>query len=1278
MGMSRKTNCGLMALVVTFCAAVGLLVGSAGQAHAAAYVWNTTSGGNWDDANWTTVGYPNAAADTATISQNITADQILHINIANATVGALTFGDSTTSGGYNNWTIDDNGAGNLLTLNNAASPATITSNNGNNVISAGLVLSTTGANTFNVNGGTLYLSGGTAASGAGFTANMGNGGVLILGGTALHTGDVTAANGELRIASATALGSGNLNLNSSVFQSSDAILGAGGFTRSYGTGAGQYQHSSWSGTGFSAYGGNLTVNIGGSGTPAQFSWGETIGVNTLPTLPNATNSSRITLGSATANGTVLWLNPILLTTAATGSQTRYLTALTGVGSVAEADIQGNISDTGGAAGSMVIGTNSTGTTAMYGTVIFSGNNSYTGSTTVNFGTLRIASANALTSGVLTLGGIPGSNISGSRGVLEGSNAANSFGANGFTRSIGTGSNQVQFDAYIGGAGGGFSAYGTTNTATDNLTVNLGGSGAQLTWGNTGFNMPALAFGSRLANATVNFVNPLALNGSARTVNVIKGVGTTPEVDFQGVLSGTGSSGLIKTGTGTLKLSAANTYVGGTGINAGILQLGNTLALQNSSLTVGVANSLAFNSGIGTFTLGGLLGSVTTSNFALTDTVGSAITLQIGNNGATTTYTGAMSGAGGLTKIGGGTSTLNGTNTYTGTTAVNGGFLTLNFSAITPTDNIVGTSSALALSGGTLGITGKASTTNNQTFASLTVNAGGSGLTLTPGTSGTVTVNLGGASWGRNGNGTLNVNVAAAGTKNVNTGITGAAQTTTTAIIAYVNVNDGAGSNGFGYIDATGKLQRYSQTLTNLPVSGSSSTTSYQIPNTGNITLSADESIRSLTVLGSGTETLNLNGKKLTITSGGLGTFGSATTFNVNGTGQLGDNDAELIIQGFTSAAAIMTIGSTATISGGTGSLTKAGPNTLVVNSANTYSGATTINGGVLRVGNTMAFQNSPVAVWPSNSLTFAAALGSAKFGGLNGTGNVALSDIAGSPAAVNLEIAGVSTGVYSYGGVLSGLGGLTKSTNGKQTLTGANTYAGTTSVTGGTLVADNNTALSTTAASVTGGTLEIATGRTVTNSLTLNGSGATLRVNGTIQTGTLTLTAGTVGGAGTIVQAVTAGSGVNVAPGSSGIGTLTTGALTLGAASKFQVEVNSNTSTGDKLVSTGNVTIDSTSTLELAVSGSVMGDYSASFVILQLGNGFTRTGNFAGGSLDGDIQTFATPYVSYTLNYAYNAETLAPSGGNDVLLTFSSVPEPSSLGLLLGGSAMLVRRRRRK
>jgi autotransporter-associated beta strand protein len=175
--------------------------------------------------------------------------------------------------------------------------------------------------------------------------------------------------------------------------------------------------------------------------------------------------------------------------------------------------------------------------------------------------------------------------------------------------------------------------------------------------------------------------------------------------MSGVFSGTGP--LTKSGVGTLILSGANTYSGGTTVSAGTLQ-GTTASLQGA-----ITNnaSVIFDQTI-TGTYSGAMsgsGSLTKQNTGITILSGantysggtsvSAGTLQgttaslqgaITNNAsvifdqaATGTYLGAMSGSGTLTKTGLGKVTLSGANTFSGTTGIQQGILEVNGSLSSP-------------------------------------------------------------------------------------------------------------------------------------------------------------------------------------------------------------------------------------------------------------------------------------------------------------------------------------------------------------------------------------------------------------------------------------------------------------------------------------------------------------------------------------------------------------------------------------------------------------------
>ena len=125
------------------------------------------------------------------------------------------------------------------------------------------------------------------------------------------------------------------------------------------------------------------------------------------------------------------------------------------------------------------------------------------------------------------------------------------------------------------------------------------------------------------------------------------------------MSGTG--GLTKENAGTLILTGANTYSGGTTVSGGTLQ-GNTASLQGT-----IVNN-------------------------------SQVVFDQATDG---TYSGAMSGTGGLTKQNAGTLILTGTNTYSGGTTVSGGTLSLAGGLPTGTGDVFVSSAGILMGTGTI-------------------------------------------------------------------------------------------------------------------------------------------------------------------------------------------------------------------------------------------------------------------------------------------------------------------------------------------------------------------------------------------------------------------------------------------------------------------------------------------------------------------------------------------------------------------------------------------------
>jgi outer membrane autotransporter protein len=238
---------------------------------------------------------------------------------------------------------------------------------------------------------------------------------------------------------------------------------------------------------------------------------------------------------------------------------------------------------------------------------------------------------------------------------------------------------------------------------------------------------------------------------------------------------TGAGGLVVSGAGGLVLTGANTYAGGTAINAGArLQLGaggTSGSIQGNVLNNG---TLAFNrsdavtvegviAGSGAVTIGGGGAVILTGDSSYTG--GTTIlsgTLQLGNGGTsgsiqgdivneslhtlvfnrsnTLVVPGAISGIGAVRQDGTGTTILAGANTYSGATAVNAGSLQAGAAgAFSPA------SAFTVAAGAQLDLAGISQTIAGLTNAGLVSLRGAPGTTLTvagnyAGNGGTIALN----------------------------------------------------------------------------------------------------------------------------------------------------------------------------------------------------------------------------------------------------------------------------------------------------------------------------------------------------------------------------------------------------------------------------------------------------------------------------------------------------------------------------------------------------------
>jgi fibronectin-binding autotransporter adhesin len=327
---------------------------------------------------------------------------------------------------------------------------------------------------------------------------------------------------------------------------------------------------------------------------------------------------------------------------------------------------------------------------------------------------------------------------------------------------------------------------------------------------------------------------------------------------------------------------------------------------------------------------------------------------------------------------------------------------------------------------------------------------------------------------------------------------------------------------------------------------------------------------------------------LTIADGGVvNSFGS-TSIGAGSTLNLGigalagtintpaiDNEGQ-IVANFTDTSTLA-----ANVSGA-GTLSKSGVGTLILTGTNSYSGGTTINGGTLQLGN----------------------------GGTSGSiaGNVTDNGI----FAIN------RSDTYSFGGVISGTGAFAQIGTGTTILTGVNSYAGGTTINGGTLQLGNGG----TAGSIIGdvadnGIFAINRSDTVTFGGVISGTGAFAQIGTgtTILTAANTYTGATNVNAGTlqtgVANALSTATAVTVASGATfnlnsfnqSIGSLAgAGSVALGTAALTTGNDNTSTTFSGAISGSGSLIKTGTGVLTLAGASTYSGGTTIAGGTLSLAN----------------------------------------------------------------------------
>ena len=623
-------------------------------------------------------------------------------------------------------------------------------------------------------------------------------------------------------------------------------------------------------------------------------------------------------------------------------------------------------------------------------------------------TLTITGGNTSTGGVSVLGGILradfGVSIPATANVLLNNASLSTVASNSIIASLGTGAGQITVTP---GTAVGFSAINTP------LTVNLGGAGEPLSWGSSTFNPSVFVLNDTVANTNLTLQNAIALNSATRTINVNAAV-----VEISGVISnGSGTAGLIKDGAGKLILSNANTYSGGTTLNAG------SLFLSGGDNRLSTSGAITVNSG--TLDLGGstqtTAGAVVFVSGLLTNGVlsksGIAYDIRSG------TVSAMLTGAVGLTKTTAGTLILANTNTYTGTTTVSAGALHIT-GGYSGSGNLVVNGGSLTLNMGD----GVASFNGDGYGSSPLIGDGNNVGTLTL-TSGTINVNTNSASssirLGCNGgsaNGTINVN---GGTMNVPGRIL-------------------MGANSAG---AQATLTLGGGVL-NLGKAGSYTTATD--PSCGVLWFGA---FKSTVNLNSGT--LALFGIRNTATA----TAGSAFNFNGGTLKAVANNNTDFLNLPSAIPAVVKSGGARIDTAGfdisvgpsllhdaslgalADGGLTKLGAGVLTLKGAGSYNGTTVISNGTLRLGVANAITNSGAVVIAGGVYD------------LNGFTVTNSTVTLSSGSIINGSLNAASYTLADSGVIFANISGgtIVKSGTGNAVLYGANAYTGETSVAQGTL-----------------------------------------------------------------------------------------------------------------------------------------------------------------------------------------------------------------------------------
>jgi filamentous hemagglutinin family protein len=891
-----------------------------------------------------------------------------------------------------------------------------------------------------------------------------------------------------------------------------------------------------------------------------------------------------------------------------------------------------------------------------GTLILSGASSYTGTTTVRAGAVRLAAAGDGTNS--PLGTVAGGTVVESGATLD--------------------------------------LYGYSLSTAEPLSITGSGDGGP---GRNGalvnYVGPSVTYSGLLSLGGNATIHPYSGSINLSNINPITGSGHTLTLTGQSInnqLAGIlalGSGGVTTNYNGSTyawTLSGANTYTGPTTLNGGTLKTTHSSALGNgSAVTISLNTSALLDISGGALTIGSLASS--SSGLSSVVALGSN-TLTIGSNNTSTAFAGVISGAGGVTKVGTGTLTLSGANSYTGSTTISAGTLQVGAgnrsNALSMANVISGSGSLTKLGAGTLTLSGANSYSGTTTISAgaLRLGAAGDGTNSPLGTVAAGTV------------------VASGGTLDLN----GFSLSTAEPLSI-----TGAGSGAVGQVGALVNATSTSVTYSGLLSLGGSATIhpyggSINLSNTGTITgsghtltlngQSINNQLAGILALGSGGVTTPFTGSTYAWTLSGANTYtgpttidagtlktthssalgiGSAVTLASNNSAVLDISGSNLTIGSLASlpgansvvlGSNTLTIGTNNTsttfagVISGAGGVTKVGTGTLTLSGTNTFTGSTTVSAGTLVRGNAAALGTTDAGTTVASGATLNVGgfvVGGAEALTINGgtlaasTGTISLSGTVLLGADSTVNVGGTE---LTLSGVVSGTGfGFTKTGTGRLVLSGNNTYTGTTTISAGTLrlgaAGDaTNTPLGTAAA----GTL-VASGATLDlNGFTL-GTAEALTINGTglSSAGALTNSSAT---AASYSGLLSLGSNSTIKASNGDIVLSNTGTIT-GSGFNLTLDGTSTASSLASIVGTGAgaLTKSGAGTWTLTGDNTYTGATTITAGTLQVGSGST-TGTLGSGAVVNDAAlTFNRSDNLTVANAISGSGTLTQLGAGTLTLT---------------------------